>query len=275
MQEYFEELKNVADTDKNDYGGIYGLTKEIAIRAGHSISCDGNVSYKKSFDSVLVAKWLCSCRHYFSRCLQKNPSLSNVWVDIINDTFFSFFNHLDLNKLNSDLSVWSFFHKTLKCRIIDAKKGKSQTRNGLFNKCPQMECISSDFADDRYGTLGRHNESAVDESLLKLRRTSLDVATMDIGFILKKYKYGEAIFRRITTSGTHIRYNAIEKEIPIPRSEQTLETKKDLADAFNAILLYCKKSEYDCVDRNKFVPSSFRYSWEAKERDAKSKRLPC
>lgn len=258
MQKYFETLEEISKGDKNDYGGILGLTREIAKRAGYEKKDGERPKYNKEFDSVLVAKWLCFFKKSFFSKLNRLPYMGDSRVDIVDSTFLSIFNSLDLDELHTDASVCTLFHKTLYSRTIDNTRGKSPQRNGFSTdkNCPVFASPSTFRGDDDA------EDKSIEDIAIDSTESDVDML-LDIFNIVGDSRYGKEIVLGMLTSNKKIGICNIDKYINIPKEEQTKETKIELSRIWNKILNYIDSIGYRGLRTKKVTPSKFRYSWES------------
>lgn len=258
MYTYFKMLHEVCGY--SDVESIYDITKEMADLAGYHRDIftfkNGNkrerTFYKTSFDSKLVAKWMCYYEPLFKAKLNKHHNLKEYYIDIINITFSLFMSSLNLEKTTCDAMVSKYVNLTLRNRIgyFEYVVG-SVTRVG--------DTLSKKSKTARLCSSINHQAVSLDELILNENYSFIDNSITDnfegedIVIELKEKlngsKIGMTLLQGLLNSNKKVQLSHIDDFIDLSNYKMDNKDRKELLDSYNIIKSvlhsYVLDSKYD------------------------------
>ena len=243
MIEYFKLLQPIADIDKS-LDSIKDITIALANKAGYHrgpyLLKNGSVKeralYIDKFDDVLTAKWICYYKKLFISTLIKHPELSDFHVNIINDTFKSVMQSLNIDKIVNDDCINKYTNMALSCKIgIAIFDRGSVNRINDYNQGGRRKF--------RFKSVLNYNscsyDALVESSHFDISCDDSDLGTasivIDLKHQLSNNKYGLRLLEAMLTSRKKIMLSHIDDFVLIDEGDFNDVTKESLLSAYNTI----------------------------------------
>lgn len=232
MQQYFNMLKKkLSCVGKQDLS-ISELTKKIAILAGYKrekyvFSCGTSrirTMYDYSFDENLTTQWIVHYAGIYYKTLMKYPDVKEHYVDIINETFYTIMNSLDLDLLVNDSSINAMFTFSLRSRIYDYLERAVKHRNilcedeDLSNKINRL-----DTENNIEYNLEDNNDLVSDDCYIDVK----NCVTTNIG---------KRLLFMMLNSGKKVQFRSIDKYLHLDIEQCNDVTKNQIVDSYNKII---------------------------------------
>lgn len=251
-------LKSIADLDKTQYS-ISELTIKLAKDAGYYRGLytfkNGNTRlrtmYKYPFNNILAAKWIYSYKKLFISKLYSHPEYSEYYTFIINRTFSSVMNNIQLEKITSD----NIIHKYTNLALID-RLGEvlyeigSQSRLQDYNNGKKLKFRLKKISNTLVQPLEDlcNNGYDIDDEL----SLNLDPIVLDLKSKLETNPIGNRVLYSILYSNKKIQLDNICDYIYLSEDEKNEETKNNIIKALNTIISYL--SDNNIYTKKNFKP---------------------
>lgn len=141
MNNYFKTLQSIANTDLREFKDIKELTIAVAESGNYrretftykngntrvrtmygikKINSNNEECIVPTWDDALVAKWILYFKYPILKALFSRPELSELYYDIVQRIFSSYFNALQIDKLDTPASIVRNVNLTISARVKEA-----------------------------------------------------------------------------------------------------------------------------------------------------------
>ena len=243
MVEYFKLLQPIADMDKSS-DSIKDITIALANKAGYHrgpyLLKNGSIKeralYTDKFDDTLTAKWICYYKKLFISTLIKHPELSDFHVNIINDTFKSVMQSLNIDKIINDDCIHKYTNMALSCKI-----GIAMFDRGSINRIDDYN--QGGRRKFRFKSVLNYNscsyDALVESSHFDVSHSDSDLDTssiiIDLRHQLSSSKYGLRLLEAMLTSRKKIMLSHIDDFVLIDDGDFNDDTKASILAAYNTV----------------------------------------